>query len=102
MNFINKVLFGNFLIEKNIFKNWKLVVYLFLMATFMIFSSHTVDKKIIIISDLETEISNLESDYVNKRKQLMKLKMHSNVISEMKKIGLKKFNNPPKKIVVKR
>ena len=52
----------------------------------MIFSSHTVDKKIIIISDLETEISNLESDYVNKRKQLMKLKMHSNVISEMKKI----------------
>ena len=91
MNFINKVLFGNFLIEKNIFKNWKLVVYLFLMAIFMIFSSHSVDKKIIRISDLETEISNLESNYVDKRKQLMKLKMHSNVVSQMKKIGLKKI-----------
>ena len=102
MNFINKVIFGNFLIEKNIFKNWKMVALLFSMAIFMIFSSHSVDKKIIIISDLETEISNLESDYVEKRKQLMKLKMHSNVISKMKKIGLKKFNNPPKKIIVKR
>jgi len=27
---------------------------------------------------------------------------NSNVISKMKKIGLKKFNNPPKKIIVKR
>ena len=47
MSLINKILLGNFLIEKNIFKNWKLVVYLFIMAIVMIFSSHLVDKKII-------------------------------------------------------
>ena len=100
MRLINKILLGNFLIEKNIFKNWKLVVYLFIMAIVMIFSSHLVDKKIIKISDLENEISYLESKYVENRKKVMELKMHSNVISEMKKIGLKNYNIPPKKILV--
>ena len=100
MSLINKILLGNFLIEENIFKNWKLVVYLFIMAIVMIFSSHLVDKKIIKISDLENEISYLESKYVENRKKVMELKMHSNVILEMKKIGLKSYNIPPKKILV--
>ena len=100
MRLINKILLGNFLIEKNIFKNWKLVVYLFIMAILMIFSSHMADKKIIKISDLENEISYLESKYVENRKKVMELKMHSYVISEMKKIGLKSYNTPPKKILV--
>lgn len=100
MKLINKILLGNFLIEKNIFKNWRLVLYLFFMAIVMIFSSHLVDKKIIKIGDLENDISYLESEYVENRKMVMKLKMHSNVISEMKSIGLKSYNTPPKKILV--
>ena len=100
MKLINKILLGNFLIEKNIFKNWRLVLYLFFMAIVMIFSSHLVDKKIIKISDLENDISYLESEFVENRKMVMKLKMQSNVISEMKSIGLKSYNIPPKKILV--
>lgn len=100
MKLINKILLGNFLIEKNIFKNWRLVVYLFFMAIVMIFSSHLVDKKIIKISDLENDISYLESEFVENRKMVMKLKMQSNVISEMKSRGLKSYNIPPKKILV--
>ena len=47
----------------------------------MIFSSHSVDKKIISIADLKYEISVLESEFLENRKSVMRLKMESNVIS---------------------
>jgi len=49
MNNLNKIILGNFLIEKGSFKKWRFVTVLFIMAVIMIFSSHLVDKKIISI-----------------------------------------------------
>ena len=100
MNKINKIIFGNFLIEEGSFKSWKLVTFLFIMAIIMIFSSHYIDKKIILIGDLKNDVSVLESEFVENRKSVMKLKMESNVASAMKERGIKSFNKPPKKIIV--
>ncbi|MFL2666191.1 MAG: FtsL-like putative cell division protein [Flavobacteriaceae bacterium] len=100
MNKINKIILGNFLIEEGSLKNWKLVTFLFIMAIIMIFSSHSIDKKIILIGDLKNDVSVLESKFLENRKSVMKLKMESNVLSIMKERGIKSFNNPPKKIIV--
>ena len=40
----------------------------------MIFSSHSVDEKIILISDLKNEVSVLHSEFIDSRKKVMKLK----------------------------
>ena len=100
MNKINKIILGNFLIEEGSLKNWKLVTFLFIMAIIMIFSSHSIDKKIIFIGDLKNDVSVLESKFLENRKSVMKLKMESNVSSIMKERGIKSFNKPPKKIIV--
>ncbi len=100
MNKINKIILGNFLIEEGSLKNWKLVTFLFIMAIIMIFSSHSIDKKIILIGDLKNDVSVLESEFVDNRKSVMKLKMESNVTSVLKDRGIKSFNNPPQKIIV--
>ena len=101
MSLLNKIMFGNFLINKGISKNWKLVICFFMMAVVMIFSSHSTDKKIIYISDLKNNIKVLESNFIENRKKVMKLKMETNVASVMKVRELRNYNNPPKKIIIK-
>tara|TARA_B100000780_G_scaffold65373_2_gene42913 strand:+ start:7141 stop:7446 length:306 start_codon:yes stop_codon:yes gene_type:complete len=100
MNSINKIILGNFLIEEGSIRNWRFVIFLFIMAIIMIFSSHLVDKKIISISDFKNEISVLESEFLENRKRVMKLKMESNVVSLMKERKIKSSKKPPKKIII--
>ncbi len=100
MNSINKIILGNFLIEEGSIRNWRFVIFLFIMAIIMIFSSHLVDKKIILISDFKNEISVLESEFLENRKSVMKLKMESNVVSLMKERKIKSSKKPPKKIII--
>ena len=100
MSKINKIVLGNFLIEEGSLRNWRFVIFLFTMAILMIFSSHSVDKKIISISDFKNEISVLESKFLENRKKVMKLKMESNVALLMKERKIKTSNKPPKKIII--
>ena len=100
MSNINKIVLGNFLIEKSFFKNWRFVIFLFIMAIIMIFSSHLVDKKIISIGDLKNEISVLESKFLENRKSVMKLKMESNIALLMRDSKIKSSKQPPKKIII--
>ena len=100
MNSINKIILGNFLIEEGFIRNWRFVIFFFIMAIIMIFSSHLVDKKIISISDFKNEISVLESEFLENRKRVMKLKMESNVVSLMKERKIKSSKKPPKKIII--
>ena len=101
MNNLNKIILGNFLIENGSFKKWRFVTVLFIMAVIMIFSSHLVDKKIILIADIKYEISILESEFLENRKTVMRLRMESNVLSFMKARKIKSSINPPNKIIVK-
>tara|TARA_Y100000741_G_C18128293_1_gene508022 strand:- start:249 stop:554 length:306 start_codon:yes stop_codon:yes gene_type:complete len=100
MSKINKIILGNFLIEEGSIKNWKFISFLFILAIIMIFSSHSIDKKIILIGDLKNDISVLESEFIDNRKNVMNLKMESNVLKIMKEREIKSFNSPPKKIIV--
>ena len=48
----------------------------------------------------KNEISALESEFLENRKKVMKLKMESNVALLMKERKIKTSNKPPKKIII--
>ena len=66
----------------------------------MIYSSHLVDSKIIKISELKNEVSVLQSNFISKRKEVMKLKMESNVSFLMNDRNIESSTTPPKKIII--
>ncbi|KRO88331.1 MAG: FtsL-like putative cell division protein [Bacteroidetes bacterium] len=99
-NNLKNILLGTFLVEEGSGKNFKFVIFLFLLCFVMIYSSHSVDEKIIIISDVKSEVSVLQSQFIENRKKVMKLKMESNVATIMKVRKIKSSTNPPKKIII--
>ncbi|MDB3927303.1 FtsL-like putative cell division protein [Flavobacteriaceae bacterium] len=97
---LKKIILGKFLINEGSIKNWGYVFFLFTICLIMIYSSHSVDSKIIKIGDLKNEISVLQSKFINKRKEVMILKMESNVSLVMDDRNIKSSTTPPKKIII--
>ena len=97
---LKKIILGKFLINEGSIKNWGYVFFLFTICLIMIYSSHSVDSKIIKIGDLKNEISVLQSKFINKRKEVMILKMESNVSLIMEDRNIKSSTIPPKKIII--
>ena len=99
-NSLKKIILGKFLINDGSIKNWGYVFFLFTICLIMIYSSHLVDSKIIKISELKNEISLLQSNFINKRKEVMILKMESNVLVMMNDRNIESSTIPPKKIII--
>ena len=97
---LKKIILGKFLVNEGSIKNWGYVFFLFAICLIMIYSSHSVDSKIIKIGDLKNEISVLQSKFINKRKEVMILKMESNVSLVMDDRNIKSSTTPPKKIII--
>lgn len=95
------VLRGTFLISDDSFKNWKLIMFLSVLAIVMIASSHSADRKVYEIANLKEEVKELRSAFVDNRQKLMQLKMESSVIRKLIEKGLSQSQVPPKKIIVK-
>lgn len=98
---IYSVLRGKFLISDDSFKNWRLILFLSLLAIIMIASSHSADRKVHEIARLNEEVKALRSSFVEHREQLMQLKMESSVRLKLAEKGIKPSTIPPKKIIVK-
>jgi len=99
-NSLKKIILGKFLINDGSIKNWGYVFFLFTICLIMIYSSHLVDSKIIKISELKNEISLLQSNFINKRKEVMILKMESNVLVVINDRNIESSTIPPKKIII--
>lgn len=97
---LKKIILGKFLINEGSIKNWGYVLFLFTICLIMIYSSHSVDSKIIKISELKNEISVLQSNFISKRKKVMKLKMESNVSVVMSDRNIESSTIPPNKIII--
>ena len=98
---IYSILKGTFLVSDDSFKNWRMIIFISVLAVIMIASSHSADKKVHEIARLNNEVIELRSAFVDGRKQLMGLKMESSVIVKMSEKGLSPSVIPPKKIKVK-
>jgi len=95
------VIKGKFLIQDNAFKNWTFILYCALLAILMISSSHSADSKVYKIAELKKDMKSLRSEFVDTKKDVMQLKMESNVTKIMTQRGIKISEEPPYEIVVK-
>ena len=65
-----------------------------------IYSSHSADQKIFLITELNKEVNSLNSISVSTKVDLMNVKIESKVISKLKDNGFKNSDNPPTKIII--
>lgn len=101
MGKIYNILRGQFLINDGAFKNWRLIIFISVLAIIMIASSHSADQKVYRIAKMKNEVKELRSAFVDGRSKLMRLKMESAIIEKVSAKGLKISEIPPQKIKVK-
>lgn len=98
---IYSILKGKFLVSDDAFKNWRIIIFISVLAIIMIASSHSADQKVYEIARLKNEAKEYRSAFVDGRKKLMRLKMESSIIKKVEDKGIKISEIPPKKIKVK-
>jgi hypothetical protein len=96
-NFYN-IVKGKFLVSDDAFKNWRFIIFMSVLALIMIASSHNADKKVHRIAQLNNQVKELKSEYVDVRMRLMQTKMESKIIAAMANRGLEPSVTPPQKI----
>jgi len=94
------ILRGNFLTNQDAFKNWKFILFVTGLALVMIFTGHSFESKVHYIGELNDNVSELRSEYVDGQRQLMFLQMESTVASRLKNTGIAPAKEPPNKIIV--
>lgn len=98
---VKQIMRGDFLVRNGALENWRFILFCTLLAIVMIASSHSTDRKVMDIAKINLEVKELRSQFVDSRKQLMQLKMESNITQKMKARGLGTSATPPSKIIVK-
>jgi hypothetical protein len=99
---IYNILKAKFLVNEDGVKNWQFIIFLILLAIIMIANTHNYEKKIYQITDLTNEVKELRSEFVDRRSELMKIKMESTVAEKMIAKEIFPSSVPPKKIKVAR
>lgn len=99
---LNSILRGTFLISDDSFKNWRLIIFLSLLAIIMIASSHSADRKVHEIAKLNEEVKQFRSAFIDGRTVLMNLKKESTIQKKLAYKELWPSDEPPKKIKVKK
>ncbi|MCB0443435.1 MAG: S-adenosyl-methyltransferase [Flavobacterium sp.] len=97
---IYDILKAKFLVNQDAVKNWRFIVFLIVLAMIMIANIHHYEKKIFRIVELNKEVKELRSEFVDRRSELMKLKMESTISKKMEEKGILPSNVPPIKIKV--
>lgn len=103
-NGIYSILKARYLIneEANAAKNWRFIVFLILLAIIMIANTQRYEQKVFKIIALTSEVKELRSEFVDRRSELMQLKMESTVSAQMEAKEIYPSPVPPTKIKVKK
>jgi hypothetical protein len=99
---IYNILKARFLVNEDATKNWRFIVFLIVLAIIMIANTHRFEQKVFRISDLTNEVKELRSEFVDRRSELMKLKMESTISKKMEVRNIFPSQVPPQKIKVKK
>ena len=89
------ILKGKFLTGENSLKNWGMTIYIVLLFLLIIASSHSVDKKVMEIANLNKQVKELRAEYIDTRTQVMQLKLESTIRAKVDYMGLKPVEQPP-------
>lgn len=90
----------DFLVNDLEFRNWKMIIYLSILALIMIASGHSTDRKIFKIAQLNDELKMLKSEFIEQRTGLMNLKMETKITKELQPMGIGPAKTPPIKIII--
>lgn len=88
--------------DANAAKNWRFIVFLILLAIIMIANTQRYEQKVFKIIALTSEVKELRSEFVDRRSELMQLKMESTVSAQMEAKQIFPSSVPPVKIKVKK
>ena len=97
---IYNILKARFLINEDANKNWRFIVFVILLAIVMIANTNRYERKIFKIKALEEEVKELRSEFVDRRSELMELKLESTIEKKMLEKGIVPSSVPPVKIKV--
>ena len=99
---IYNLLKARFLIDEDAVKNWRFIVFLIVLAIIMIANTQRYEQKVFKIAELTSEVKELRSEFVDRRSDLMKLRMESTVSQKMIEKEIFPSTVPPVKIKVKK
>lgn len=94
------ILRGKFLVSGDAPKNWLFILFASFLATIMIGSSHSADRKVHRLAALNEEVKELRSQFVDMRSDVQRMKLESTVLQNLEEEGLYPSETPPKKILV--
>ena len=77
------ILKARFLLNDDAVKNWRFIVFIILLAILMIANTQRYEQKVFEIAKLNNEVKELRSEFVDRRSELMKLKMESTISDKM-------------------
>jgi hypothetical protein len=97
---VYSILRGSFLTSDDAFKNWRFIAFVTLLAMIMIYTGHSLEKKVFYMAQLTDRSNQLRSEYMDGQRRLMFLQMESEVKKNLKDSDIKPAYDPPKKLVV--
>ena len=101
-NGVYSLLKARFLINDDAVKNWRFIVFVILLASVMIANTQRFEQKVFRIAELTNQVKELRSEFVDRRSELMKLKMESTVSEKMIEKEIFPSTVPPIKIKVRK
>jgi hypothetical protein len=101
-NGVYGILKARFLIEDDAIKSWRFIVFLIVLAIIMIANTQRFEQKVFKIAELTNQVKELRSEFVDRRSELMKLKMESTVSEKMVERNIFPATVPPIKIKVRK
>lgn len=101
-NTVYSLLKARFLINDDAVKNWRFIVFVILLAIIMIANTQRFEQKVFQIAEMTNQVKELRSEFVDRRSELMKLKMESTVSEKMIEKQIFPSTVPPVKIKVKK
>lgn len=99
---ISEIIKGSFLADSGWNRHRFFVLWLALLALLSIYSGHMVEKKVILLAELQSKVKDLNSEFIETRSRLMKMSMRSKVKQRALVIDLVESKEPPTLIVVDR
>lgn len=99
---IYNILRARFLVNEDANKNWLFIIYVVVLVILMIGNTNNYEQKIFRIKALDDQVKELRSEFADRRKQLMDLKLESTVEIKMLEKGIIPSETPPIKIKVKK
>ena len=101
-NGVYSLLKARFLLNEDAVKNWRFIVFVIFLGILMIANTQRFEQKVFKIVELTNKSKELRSEFVDKRSELMKLKMESTVSEKMVEKKIFPSTVPPIKIKVKK